>query len=235
MPHPPAFPPHLLALRRRSCALQTAALARPRRHCTAGAATPRPRRRGTAWGLRHATPAACWPLTASTASLVSRCLVFCFAGKPAAWGRRSWVEPCFGACKDACSVSNTRPPPRLLCRACPAAVGPNDVRIQITHCGICHSDLHQIRGEWGNSTFPMVSGLRASSRCAAVVHASAAAECLLPCAPFGRPAPLRSPRALLHAPQAQMAPPPALPLSDTPLPAPPGLCRRCLATRLWAW
>ncbi|PSC75052.1 8-hydroxygeraniol dehydrogenase-like [Micractinium conductrix] len=37
-------------------------------------------------------------------------------------------------------------------------VGPNDVRLQVTHCGICHSDLHQIRGEWGNSTFPMCPG-----------------------------------------------------------------------------
>jgi D-arabinose 1-dehydrogenase-like Zn-dependent alcohol dehydrogenase len=32
------------------------------------------------------------------------------------------------------------------------------VRVQITHSGICHSDLHQIKGEWGNSTFPMVPG-----------------------------------------------------------------------------
>ncbi|EFN56047.1 hypothetical protein CHLNCDRAFT_145496 [Chlorella variabilis] len=37
-------------------------------------------------------------------------------------------------------------------------VGPDDIRIQITHCGICHSDLHQIRGEWGNSKWPMVPG-----------------------------------------------------------------------------
>ncbi|KAI7835473.1 hypothetical protein COHA_010630 [Chlorella ohadii] len=37
-------------------------------------------------------------------------------------------------------------------------VGPDDIRIQITHSGICHSDLHQIKNEWGNSTFPMVPG-----------------------------------------------------------------------------
>lgn len=36
--------------------------------------------------------------------------------------------------------------------------GPNDVQIDIKFCGICHSDIHQARGEWGNSTFPMVPG-----------------------------------------------------------------------------
>ena len=34
----------------------------------------------------------------------------------------------------------------------------DDVCIQITHCGICHSDLHSIKNEWGNSKFPMVPG-----------------------------------------------------------------------------
>ena len=34
----------------------------------------------------------------------------------------------------------------------------DDVLIQITYCGMCHSDLHQIRNEWGNSKFPMVPG-----------------------------------------------------------------------------
>ncbi|KAG2425872.1 hypothetical protein HYH02_014936 [Chlamydomonas schloesseri] len=38
------------------------------------------------------------------------------------------------------------------------AVGPGDVRIQITHCGICHSDLHMVKNEWGNSLYPMVPG-----------------------------------------------------------------------------
>ena len=35
---------------------------------------------------------------------------------------------------------------------------PNDVRIRITHCGICHSDLHQARNDWGGSAYPMVPG-----------------------------------------------------------------------------
>lgn len=36
--------------------------------------------------------------------------------------------------------------------------GPNDVRIEIRYCGICHSDLHQARDEWGGAIFPMVPG-----------------------------------------------------------------------------
>jgi uncharacterized zinc-type alcohol dehydrogenase-like protein len=36
--------------------------------------------------------------------------------------------------------------------------GPYDVQIDIRFCGICHSDIHQARGEWGQSTFPMVPG-----------------------------------------------------------------------------
>ncbi len=35
---------------------------------------------------------------------------------------------------------------------------PSDVQIDILYCGICHSDLHQIRNEWGGSVFPMVPG-----------------------------------------------------------------------------
>jgi uncharacterized zinc-type alcohol dehydrogenase-like protein len=35
---------------------------------------------------------------------------------------------------------------------------PQDVSIQIQYCGVCHSDLHQIRDEWGGSIFPMVPG-----------------------------------------------------------------------------
>jgi uncharacterized zinc-type alcohol dehydrogenase-like protein len=34
----------------------------------------------------------------------------------------------------------------------------NDVLIEILYCGVCHSDLHQARGEWGQSVFPMVPG-----------------------------------------------------------------------------
>jgi len=37
-------------------------------------------------------------------------------------------------------------------------VGLNDVQIEIQYCGVCHSDLHQVRDEWGGSIYPMVPG-----------------------------------------------------------------------------
>ena len=38
------------------------------------------------------------------------------------------------------------------------AARPDDVEIDISYCGICHSDVHQARDEWGGSIFPMVPG-----------------------------------------------------------------------------
>ncbi|MEP7126272.1 MAG: NAD(P)-dependent alcohol dehydrogenase [Byssovorax sp.] len=35
---------------------------------------------------------------------------------------------------------------------------PSDVLIRIDYCGVCHSDLHQVRNEWKGSTYPMVPG-----------------------------------------------------------------------------
>jgi uncharacterized zinc-type alcohol dehydrogenase-like protein len=35
---------------------------------------------------------------------------------------------------------------------------PDDVHIEILYCGVCHSDLHQARNEWGNAMYPMVPG-----------------------------------------------------------------------------
>jgi len=36
--------------------------------------------------------------------------------------------------------------------------GPHDVLIEILFCGVCHSDIHQARDEWGGAIFPMVPG-----------------------------------------------------------------------------
>jgi uncharacterized zinc-type alcohol dehydrogenase-like protein len=36
--------------------------------------------------------------------------------------------------------------------------GPKDVLLDIKFCGICHSDIHQARNEWGGSLYPMVPG-----------------------------------------------------------------------------
>ena len=48
------------------------------------------------------------------------------------------------------------------------ATGLHDVQIEIAYCGICHSDLHQVRNEWGNSTYPMVPGHEIVGRVTAV-------------------------------------------------------------------
>ena len=37
-------------------------------------------------------------------------------------------------------------------------VGPRDVRIDIAFAGICHSDIHTARGEWGEAPYPLVVG-----------------------------------------------------------------------------
>ena len=37
-------------------------------------------------------------------------------------------------------------------------VGANDVLIEITHAGICHSDIHTVNGDWGPQPFPVVPG-----------------------------------------------------------------------------
>jgi uncharacterized zinc-type alcohol dehydrogenase-like protein len=38
------------------------------------------------------------------------------------------------------------------------APGPRDVAIDISHCGVCHSDLHTARSEWGGTLYPCVPG-----------------------------------------------------------------------------
>jgi len=37
-------------------------------------------------------------------------------------------------------------------------VGPHDVQLKILFCGVCHSDLHQIKNDWFDGIFPMVPG-----------------------------------------------------------------------------
>lgn len=37
-------------------------------------------------------------------------------------------------------------------------VGPRDVDIEIDYCGLCHSDVHSARGEWGAKELPLVTG-----------------------------------------------------------------------------
>jgi uncharacterized zinc-type alcohol dehydrogenase-like protein len=37
-------------------------------------------------------------------------------------------------------------------------VGPQDVLIDVAYCGICHTDIHTVRGEWGPRPYPLVPG-----------------------------------------------------------------------------
>ncbi len=46
--------------------------------------------------------------------------------------------------------------------------GPTDVQIEILFCGVCHSDLHTVRGEWGAAHYPCVPGHEIVGRVIAV-------------------------------------------------------------------
>jgi uncharacterized zinc-type alcohol dehydrogenase-like protein len=45
---------------------------------------------------------------------------------------------------------------------------PDDVAIDVLFCGVCHSDLHQVKDEWGGAIFPMVPGHEIVGRVTAV-------------------------------------------------------------------
>lgn len=38
------------------------------------------------------------------------------------------------------------------------ALGAQDIRVKVSHCGICHSDVHLIDNDWGFSRYPLVAG-----------------------------------------------------------------------------
>lgn len=46
--------------------------------------------------------------------------------------------------------------------------GPTDVQIEILYCGVCHSDLHTVRGEWPGTVYPCVPGHEIVGRVTAV-------------------------------------------------------------------
>ena len=48
------------------------------------------------------------------------------------------------------------------------APGAHDVQIAIDFCGVCHSDLHTVRGEWAGSQFPCVPGHEIVGRVSAI-------------------------------------------------------------------
>src|SRR5580692_12054883 len=49
--------------------------------------------------------------------------------------------------------------------------GATEITIEILYCGVCHSDLHMARNEWGNAVYPMVPGHEIVGR---VTHAGSA-------------------------------------------------------------
>ncbi len=47
-------------------------------------------------------------------------------------------------------------------------VGDDDVKLHITYCGVCHSDIHTARNEWGGSSYPVVPGHEIIGRVTAI-------------------------------------------------------------------
>ena len=50
-------------------------------------------------------------------------------------------------------------------------VGAHDVALEIHYAGICHSDIHQVREEWGPAIFPMVPGHEIAGKVTAIGNA----------------------------------------------------------------
>lgn len=48
------------------------------------------------------------------------------------------------------------------------APGAHDVQINIAYCGVCHSDIHQVRAEWAGTLYPCVPGHEIVGRVVAV-------------------------------------------------------------------
>ena len=42
----------------------------------------------------------------------------------------------------------------MFCRA----TAEKDVRLKVLYCGVCHTDLHMTRNDWGYCTYPVVPG-----------------------------------------------------------------------------
>jgi uncharacterized zinc-type alcohol dehydrogenase-like protein len=49
-------------------------------------------------------------------------------------------------------------------------IGPEEVEIKVTHCGVCHSDISMLDNEWGMSSYPFVPGHEAVGTVVAMGH-----------------------------------------------------------------
>ena len=54
----------------------------------------------------------------------------------------------------------------------PGEIGPEEVEIKVSHCGICHSDLSMLDNEWGMSQYPFVPGHEVTGTVAALGEAA---------------------------------------------------------------
>ncbi|HEY5381413.1 MAG TPA: NAD(P)-dependent alcohol dehydrogenase [Acidobacteriaceae bacterium] len=43
-------------------------------------------------------------------------------------------------------------------RYAPGEIGPYEIEVRVSHCGVCHSDLHLIDNDWGLSHYPFIPG-----------------------------------------------------------------------------
>ncbi len=46
--------------------------------------------------------------------------------------------------------------------------GPNEVQLDVLYCGVCHSDIHQVKNEWSNTVYPCVPGHEVVGRVAKI-------------------------------------------------------------------
>ena len=49
-----------------------------------------------------------------------------------------------------------------------AEAGLNEVQIDVLYCGVCHSDIHQVENDWGNTVYPCMPGHEIVGRVVAV-------------------------------------------------------------------
>ncbi len=50
----------------------------------------------------------------------------------------------------------------------PGDLGPEQVEIKVSHCGVCHSDLSMLENEWGQTAYPFVPGHEAAGTVVAI-------------------------------------------------------------------
>ena len=63
-------------------------------------------------------------------------------------------------------------------------LGPEEVEIKVTHCGICHSDLSMLDNEWGMSKYPFVPGHEAAGTVVAMPHGMLSRRRIMPSTPI---------------------------------------------------